>query len=69
MIYGITDMNDYEEIMNGLVKLREYCKKQIVDGCCNECKFGAFCDVNLFDTNPCPKTWVFGDEEIICDEE
>lgn len=53
--------------MNGLVKLREYCKKQIADGCCNECKFGAFCDVNLFDTNPCPKTWVFGDEEIICD--
>ena len=61
------DMNNYEEIMNGLVKLREYCKKQIADGCCNECKFGAFCDVNLFDTNPCPKTWEFGDEEIICD--
>lgn len=27
MTYGIIDMNNYEEIMNGLVKLREYCKK------------------------------------------
>ena len=38
--------------------------KAVLDG---ECECGAFCDVNLFDTNPCPKTWVFGDEEIICD--
>lgn len=61
-------MDDCEEIMSSLVKLREYCKNQIAGHGCDKCKFGDFCGVNLFDTNPCPNMWVFGDEEIICDE-
>lgn len=57
-------MNDYEEIMNALVKLRDYCRWKKF---CDICEFAEFCDTNLFDTHPAPITWVFEDEEIICD--
>lgn len=59
-------MNDYEEIMSALVKLRDYCRCKKF---CDICEFAEFCDTNLFDTHPAPSTWVFEDEEIICDEE
>lgn len=62
-------MNDYEEIMNSLVKFRNYCKKHIEYPGCGVCDFQDFCDTNLYDTNPCPENWVFEDEIIICDDE
>lgn len=59
-------MNDYEEIMNSLVKLRDYCRK---NSSCRGCEFEDFCELNLEDTHPFPNYWVFDGEEIICDEE
>lgn len=59
-------MNDYEEIINSLVKLRDYCRK---NSSCRGCEFEYFCELNLEDTHPFPNRWVFDDEEIICDEE
>ena len=58
-------MTEYEEIMNSLVKLRNYCRKH---SSCRDCKFSDFCELNLEDTHPFPNNWVFEGEEIICDE-
>lgn len=66
MTYGIIDMNNYEEIMNSLVKFRDYCRK---NSSCRGCEFEDFCELNLEDTHPFPNRWVFDGEEIICDEE
>lgn len=62
--YGIIDMNNYEEIMDSLVKLRDYCRK---NSSCRGCEFEDFCELNLEDTYPIPSRWVFDGEEIICD--
>lgn len=62
-------MNDYEEIINSLVKLRNYCCKRIRErsNCCG-CEFDYFCGVNLEDPHPFPNNWVFEDETIICED-
>ena len=57
-------MSDYEEIMNCLIKLRDYCRAQ--NGC-QTCKFGEFCDMNILAVSGAPTHWVFDGEEIICD--
>lgn len=64
MTYGIIDMNNYEEIMNSLVKFRDYCRK---NSSCRGCEFEDFCELNLEDTHPFPNRLVFDGEEIICD--
>lgn len=64
MTYGIIDMNNYEEIMNSLVKFRDYCRK---NSSCQGCEFEDFCELNLEDIHPFPNRWVFDGEEIICD--
>ena len=65
MTYGIIDMSDYEEIMNGLVKLRDYCCN---NSSCRGCEFEDFCELNLEDTHPFPNRWVFDGEEIIFED-
>lgn len=67
MTYGIIDMNNYEEIMNSLVKFRDYCRK---NSSCRGCEFEDFCELNLEDIHSfpnIPNRWVFDGEEIICD--
>lgn len=57
-------MSDYEEIMNSLVKFRDYCKKQ---HSCDYCKFQEWCDTNIINVEDEPMRWIFDGEEIICD--
>lgn len=64
MTYGIIDMNNYEEIMNSLVKFRDHCKEQ---RSCDYCEFQEWCDTNIINVEDEPMHWVFDDEEIICD--
>ena len=59
-------MNNYEEIMDSLVKLRNHCKKQ---RSCNYCEFQEWCDMNIIAVDDAPTHWVFDGEEIVCDEE
>lgn len=56
-------MNDYEEIMNALVKLRDYCRGRKR---CDGCKFEDFCSVNFGDNDTFPGNLDI-EEEIICD--
>ena len=58
-------MNDYDEIMNALVKFRDHCRDQRN---CDCCKFQEWCDTNILNVDDAPTHWVFEGEEIICDE-
>lgn len=59
-------MDDYEEIMNSLVKLRDHCRDQQD---CNHCEFQEWCDMNILAVDDAPTYWVFDGEEIICEGE
>ena len=43
-------MNDYDFVMEAISKWKKYCEE--AKGCCEDCLFEAFCDVNMFSATP-----------------